>query len=90
MRFEDKYQPRVFEDLIFEEARVKQQLRFYANNQRHKHLLLYGPPGTANQTVLNKVLEIAGKQLKEIEDAAKASDARSEQLEERAAIVDAA
>jgi len=50
MRFEDKYQPRVFEDLIFEEARVKQQLRHYANNQRHKHLLLYGPPGTAKTT----------------------------------------
>ena len=46
--------------------------------------------GTANQTVLNKVLEIAGKQLKEIEDAVKASDARSEQLEERAAILEAA
>ena len=50
MRFEDKYQPRVFEDLIFEQARVKQQLRYYANNQRHKHLLLYGPPGTAKTT----------------------------------------
>jgi replication-associated recombination protein RarA len=50
MRFEDKYQPRVFEDLIFEEARVKQQLRYYANNQRHKHLLLFGPPGTAKTT----------------------------------------
>ena len=46
--------------------------------------------GTANQAVLNKVLEIAGKQLQEIEDAAKASDARSEQLEERAAVVAAA
>jgi replication-associated recombination protein RarA len=50
MRFEDKYQPRVFEDLIFDEARVKQQLRYYANNQRHKHLLLFGPPGTAKTT----------------------------------------
>lgn len=50
MRFEDKYQPRVFEDLIFEEARVKQQLRYYADNKRHKHLLLYGPPGTAKTT----------------------------------------
>ena len=50
MRFEDKYQPRVFEDLIFEEARVKQQLRYYATNQRHKHLLLFGPPGTAKTT----------------------------------------
>lgn len=50
MRFEDKYQPRVFEDLIFQETRVKQQLRYYANNQRHKHLLLYGPPGTAKTT----------------------------------------
>lgn len=50
MRFEDKYQPRVFEELIFEEARVKQQLRYYANNQRHKHLLLFGPPGTAKTT----------------------------------------
>ena len=50
MRFEDKYQPRVFEDLIFEEARVIQQLRYYANNQRHKHLLLFGPPGTAKTT----------------------------------------
>jgi len=50
MRFEDKYQPRVFEDLIFEEARIKQQLRYYAINQRHRHLLLYGPPGTAKTT----------------------------------------
>ena len=50
MRFEDKYQPRVFEDLIFEEARVKQQLRYYASNKRHKNLLLYGPPGTAKTT----------------------------------------
>lgn len=50
MRFEDKYQPRVFEELIFEEARVKQQLRYYATNQRNKHLLLYGPPGTAKTT----------------------------------------
>ena len=43
--------------------------------------------GTANQAILNKLLEIAGKQLKEIEDAAKASDQRAEQLQTRAEVV---
>ena len=46
--------------------------------------------GTANQAALNKVLEIAGKQLKAIEDAAKGKGARAEQLKERAAVVEAA
>lgn len=50
MRFEDKYQPKVFEDLIFEEQFVKQKLRLYAQGMRNKHLLLYGPPGTAKTT----------------------------------------
>ena len=43
MRFEDKYAPRSFDDLIFEDAEVKQKLKYYAENRRHKHLLLYGP-----------------------------------------------
>ena len=50
MRFEDKYQPKVFEDLIFEDSQVKQKLRLYAEGMRNKHLLLYGPPGTAKTT----------------------------------------
>jgi len=50
MRFEDKYQPKVFQDLIFEENQVKQKLRLYAEGMRNKHLLLYGPPGTAKTT----------------------------------------
>jgi len=50
MRFEDKYAPRSFDDLIFEDAEVKQKLKYYAENRRHKHLLLYGPPGTAKTT----------------------------------------
>lgn len=50
MRFEDKYAPRRFEELIFESAEVKQKLKYYAENRRHKHLLLYGPPGTAKTT----------------------------------------
>jgi len=50
MRFEDKYAPRSFEELIFESAEVKQKLKYYAENRRHKHLLLYGPPGTAKTT----------------------------------------
>ena len=50
MRFEDKYAPRSFDNLIFEDAEVKQKLKYYAENRRHKHLLLYGPPGTAKTT----------------------------------------
>jgi len=50
MRFEDKYAPRSFEELIFESGEVKQKLKYYAENRRHKHLLLYGPPGTAKTT----------------------------------------
>ncbi len=50
MRFEDKDTPRSFEELIFEDAEVKQKLKYYAENRRHKHLLLYCPPGTAKST----------------------------------------
>lgn len=50
MRFEDKYAPRSFDNLIFEDAEVRQKLKYYAENRRHKHLLLYGPPGTAKTT----------------------------------------
>ena len=46
--------------------------------------------GTANQSLLNKLLEVAGKQLKEIEDEAKASNSRDKQLKERAKVVEAA
>ena len=44
--------------------------------------------GTANQSLLNKLLEVAGKQLKEIEDEAKSSRSRDEQLKERNNVLD--
>lgn len=46
--------------------------------------------GTANQSLLNKLLEVAGKQLKDIEEEAKSSNSRDKQLKERAKVVEAA
>ena len=46
--------------------------------------------GTANQSLLNKLLELAGKQLKDIEEEAKSSNSRDMQLKDRAKVVEAA
>lgn len=47
MKFEDKHAPRSFSELIFEDLSVTKKLSSYAANKRNKHLMLYGPPGTA-------------------------------------------
>lgn len=46
MKFDKKHRPQALNDVIFADADVKQTLEDYANNQRDKHLLLYGPKGT--------------------------------------------
>ena len=50
MKFEEKYAPTQFSDLIFEEQSVAERLAEYAANLRHRHLLLVGDYGVAKST----------------------------------------
>jgi replication-associated recombination protein RarA len=57
MKFDKKHLPETLNDVIFADADVKQTLEEYANNQRHKHLLLYGPKGTGKSVSAQIVLK---------------------------------
>ncbi|WGI21875.1 AAA family ATPase [Amylibacter sp. IMCC11727] len=46
MTFDKKHRPKTLSDVIFASTDVQQTLEDYANNNRDKHLLLYGPKGT--------------------------------------------
>jgi len=50
MILEEKYEPKCFEELVFEEAHVRQILSEYATGLRDKHLLLYGSWGVGKST----------------------------------------
>jgi len=57
MKFDKKHRPQTLNDVIFADADVKQTLNEYANNQRDKHLLLYGPKGTGKSVSAQLVLK---------------------------------
>lgn len=57
MKFDKKHRPQTLNDVIFADAEVKQTLNEYANNQRDKHLLLYGPKGTGKSVSAQLVLK---------------------------------
>jgi hypothetical protein len=57
MKFDKKHLPETLDDVIFADAAVKQTLEEYANNQRHKHLLLYGPKGAGKSVSAQIVLK---------------------------------
>ena len=57
MKFDKKHLPETLDDVIFADADVKQTLEDYAGNQRHKHLLLYGPKGTGKSVSAQIVLK---------------------------------
>lgn len=57
MRFDKKHRPQTLNDVIFASADVKQIFEDYANNQRDKHLLLYGPKGTGKSVSAKLVLQ---------------------------------
>ena len=50
MAIEERYEPRVFADLIFADKTAETICRRYATAKPHKPLLLWGPPGTAKTT----------------------------------------
>ena len=57
MKFDKKHRPQTLDDVIFADAEVKQTLNEYANNQRDKHLLLYGPKGTGKSVSAQLILK---------------------------------
>ena len=65
MKFDKKHRPKTLADVVYADAVVEQALNDYANNQRDKHLLLYGPKGTGKsvsaQLVLNQRMAILGQ-----------------------------
>ena len=65
MKFDKKHRPQTLADVVYADAAVEQALNDYANNQRDKHLLLYGPKGTGKsvsaQLVLNERMAILGQ-----------------------------
>jgi replication-associated recombination protein RarA len=65
MKFDKKHRPKSLADVVYADAAVEQALNDYANNQRDKHLLLYGPKGTGKsvsaQLVLNQRMAILGQ-----------------------------
>ena len=65
MKFDKKHRPKSLADVVHADAAVEQALNDYANNQRDKHLLLYGPKGTGKsvsaQLVLNQRMAILGQ-----------------------------
>jgi len=50
MTIEERYEPRVFADLIFADKTAETICRRYATTKPHKPLMLWGPPGTAKTT----------------------------------------
>ena len=57
MTFTKKHRPQTLNDVIYADATIKQTLQEYANNQRHKHLLLHGPKGTGKSVSAKLVLK---------------------------------
>lgn len=57
MKFDKKHRPQTLNDVIFASAEVKQVLEDYADNQRDKHLLLYGEKGTGKSVSATLVLK---------------------------------
>lgn len=57
MKFDKKHRPKTLADVVFASADVQQTLTDYANNQRDKHLLLYGPKGTGKSVSAQLVLK---------------------------------
>lgn len=57
MKFDKKHRPQTLNDVIFASAEVKQVLENYADNQRDKHLLLYGEKGTGKSVSATLVLK---------------------------------
>lgn len=62
MKFDKTHSPETLDDVIFADAVVQQTLHEYANGQRDKHLLLYGPRGSGKsvsaQLVLNSLMGV--------------------------------
>lgn len=57
MKFDQKHRPTTLNDVVFANADVKQLLDEYGNNQRDKHLLLYGPKGTGKSVSAQLVMK---------------------------------
>ena len=57
MKFDTKHLPNSLDDVIFKDPNVQQTLKEYAQNKRHKHLLLYGPKGTGKSVSAKIVLK---------------------------------
>ena len=57
MKFDKKYRPLQLADVVFADATVNQILMDYANCERDKHLLLYGPKGTGKSVSARLILK---------------------------------
>ena len=55
--FEDKHKPQRFTDLVFAHDAVRQQLKFYAQYEKHGNLLLHGPYGTAKSVTARVIVQ---------------------------------
>lgn len=57
MKFADKHAPRSFDDLVIEKDNIRSRLKQYADGDRLKHLLIYGPTGTGKSAAARIILE---------------------------------
>jgi replication-associated recombination protein RarA len=57
MKFDQKHLPQALAEVVFASCDAQQTLADYANNQRDKHLLLYGPKGTGKSVSAQLVLK---------------------------------
>lgn len=56
MTFEEKYEPRSFDELVFGDDAVREVCRRYAESAPYKPLMLWGPPGTAKTTTARVIV----------------------------------
>lgn len=56
MTFEDKHQPQTVAELIFADQTAQAICQRYATRKPYKHLMLWGPPGTAKTTTARVII----------------------------------
>jgi replication-associated recombination protein RarA len=57
MRFDDKHEPKGFNELIFADQTARNTCARYVNSAPHKSLLLWGEPGTAKTTTARVIVK---------------------------------
>ena len=56
MTLEEKYEPKRFVELVFADQIARDTCARYAQSKPYKHLMLWGPPGSAKTTTARVIL----------------------------------